>query len=69
MVSHLIEVLSICWSGVVLGHGLAQGLDRDWVYGCAYGHSSGDGFSYKRGAHYMLEWGRFGSWFGSGFGS
>ena len=26
MASHIIEVLIICWSGVVLGHGLAQGL-------------------------------------------
>ena len=29
MASHIIEVLSVCWSGVVLGHGLAQGLGRD----------------------------------------
>ena len=26
MVSHVIEVLSLCWSEVVLGHGLGQGL-------------------------------------------
>ena len=29
MVSYRIEVLSICWSGSVSGHGLAQGLGRD----------------------------------------
>ena len=29
MASHIIKVLSLCWSGVVLGHGLAQGLGRD----------------------------------------
>ena len=29
MLSHIIEVLSMGWSGVVLGHGLAQGLGRD----------------------------------------
>ena len=29
MASHIIEVLLSCWSGVVLGHGLAQGLGRD----------------------------------------
>ena len=26
MVSYIIEVLSICWSGVVSGHGSGQGL-------------------------------------------
>ena len=29
MVSHIIEVLSLCWSGVVSDHGLAQGLGCD----------------------------------------
>ena len=29
MASHVIDVLIMCWSGVVLGHGLAQGLGRD----------------------------------------
>ena len=29
MASHILEVLNLCWSGVVLGHGLAQGLGRD----------------------------------------
>ena len=29
MASYIIDVLSICWSGVVLGHGLARGLGRD----------------------------------------
>ena len=29
MVSHIIEVLSVWWSGVLSGHGLAQGLVRD----------------------------------------
>ena len=29
MLSHIIEVLSLCWSGVVLGHGLGQRLGRD----------------------------------------
>ena len=29
MDSHMIEVLIRCWSGVVFGNGLAQGLGRD----------------------------------------
>ena len=50
MASHILEVLSICCTGVVLGHGLAQGLGRDWVYVCAYGdgygHLSAHGYAY-----------------------
>ena len=31
MASHMIEVLIRCWSGGVSGHGLTQGLGRDWT--------------------------------------